>query len=185
MPYDFIKGNARVQQSCKALSIIPTNRRLIVSIQSQTMALLESGEIVRKFTISTSKNPPSCVADSFGTPTGLHTIVEKIGADAPEGMVFKGRVPTGQLFRKVSAEEAARNLITSRILRLRGLEAGKNSGSGCDTYDRYVYIHGTNHEELIGRPASAGCVQLRNAEVIELFDRMDAGDLVWIDQFIP
>lgn len=144
------------------------------------MALLENGKVVREFAISTSKNPPSCVADSYGTPTGLHAIADKIGTGAPEGMVFKGRVPTGQLFGEASAEDAERSLITSRILRLRGLETGKNSGDGCDTYDRYVYIHGTNHEELIGQPASAGCVQMRNREMIELFDRVDEGDLVWI-----
>jgi len=132
------------------------------------------------FDVSTSKNPPSCAADSYGTPGGLHRVADKIGAGAPEGMVFKGRVPTGQLYGEVSAEEAERSLITSRILRLRGLEPGKNSGEGCDSYERYIYIHGTNHEELIGQPASAGCVQLRNREVIGLFNRVDVGDLVWV-----
>lgn len=144
------------------------------------MALFENGSVVRKYPVSTSANPPSCLADSFGTPTGLHAVVEKIGTEAPEGMVFKGRIATGQLFAEVSPEDAARNLITSRILRLRGLEPGKNSGEGCDTYDRYVYIHGTNHEDRIGKPASAGCVQLRNREMIELFDLVETGDLVWI-----
>lgn len=144
------------------------------------MALLENGKVTKVFTISTSKNPPSCIADSYGTPSGLHRIADKIGADAPEGMVFKGRVPTGQLYTEVSPEDAARSLITSRILRMRGLEPGKNCGHGCDTYDRYVYIHGTNKEELIGQPASAGCVQLRNQEMIELFDQIDEGDLIWI-----
>jgi len=162
------------------LSITPTNRQLIVSIEAQQMAVLENGKVVQKYAVSTSKNPPSCMADSYGSPSGLHAIADKIGAEAPEGMVFKGRVATGQHFSEVSAEDAARSLITSRILRLRGLEPGKNSGDGCDTYDRYVYIHGTNHEELIGQPASAGCVQLRNREMIELFDRVDEGDLVWI-----
>tara|TARA_B100001971_G_scaffold215165_1_gene258631 strand:- start:326 stop:763 length:438 start_codon:yes stop_codon:yes gene_type:complete len=144
------------------------------------MVVLENSKLVKEYTVSTSKNPPSCVADSFGTPSGLHTIADKIGADAPEGMVFKGRVATGELYTEVSGEDAARSLITSRILRMRGLEPGKNSGPGCDTYDRYVYIHGTNKEELIGQPASAGCVQLRNREMIELFERVEAGDLVWI-----
>jgi hypothetical protein len=180
MPFDFIKESARVKQSCEDLSITPTNRCLLVSISEQTMVVLENGKPVKEYTVSTSKNPPSCVADSFGTPSGLHAIADKIGADAPEGMVFKGRVATGELFNEVSKEDAARSLITSRILRIRGLEPGKNSGAGCDTYDRYVYIHGTNKEELIGRPASAGCVQLRNREMIELFDLVESGDLVWI-----
>ena len=144
------------------------------------MALIEGGTVTKAYTISTSKNPPSCVADSYGTPTGLHAIADKIGGDAPEGMVFKGRAPTGHHFSEASEEDAARNLITSRILRLRGLEAGKNAGESCDSYDRYVYIHGTNHEARIGQPFSGGCVEMLNAEVIELFNSIDEGDLIWI-----
>jgi hypothetical protein len=180
MPFDLIEESARVKQSCEALSITPTNRCLFVSIKDQTMVLLENGKLVKEYRVSTSKNPPSCVADSYGTPTGLHAIADKIGAEAPEGMVFKGRVATGELFSEVSSEDAARSLITSRILRMQGLEPGRNCGDGCDTYERYVYIHGTNKEELIGQPASAGCVQLRNREMIELFDQVESGDLVWI-----
>jgi lipoprotein-anchoring transpeptidase ErfK/SrfK len=89
-------------------------------------------------------------------------------------------VATGQLYHEVSADEAERNLITSRILRLRGLEPGKNSGTGCDSYDRYIYIHGSNHEERIGQPFSGGCVEMHNRDVIALFDLVDEGDLVWI-----
>lgn len=144
------------------------------------MALLENGKVVEVFDVSTSKNPPSCLADSYGTPRGLHALADKIGADAPEGMVFKGRAATGQLYGEASPEDAERNLITSRILRLRGLEPGTNSGAGCDSYERYIYIHGTNHEDRIGQPFSGGCVEMRNAEVIALFDRIDEGDLVWI-----
>ena len=180
MPFDFLEENARVNQSCAALSITPTPRRLIVSIPNQAMALLESDTVTKVYTISTSKNPPSCVADSYGTPTGLHAIADKIGGDAPEGMVFKGRVSTGQHYSEASEEDTERNLITSRILRLRGLEPGKNSGQGCDSYERYIYIHGTNHEARIGQPFSGGCVEMLNAEVIELFENIDEGDLIWI-----
>ena len=144
------------------------------------MAILEKGEISAVFSISTSKNPPSCLNDSYGTPTGLHAIADKIGAGAPEGTVFKDRVPTGQVYGQVSPEDAERNLITSRILRLRGMEIGKNSGKGCDSYYRYIYIHGSNHEDRIGQPFSSGCVEMFNADVIELFDRVDEGDLIWI-----
>ena len=180
MPYDFIKESGRVKQSCAALSITPTDRLLVVSIEKQEMALLEKGEISAVFTISSSKNPPSFLADSYGTPTGLHAIADKIGAGAPEGTVFKGREPTGQVYSQVSSVDGERNLITSRILRLRGLEIGKNSGEGRDSYDRYIYIHGSNHEDRIGQPFSGGCVEMFNADVIELFDRVDEGDLIWI-----
>ena len=158
-----------------------TDHCLLVSIAEQAMALIALEEIVEIFPVSTSKNSPSCEADSFGTPTGLHCMGEKIGADAAEGMVFKGRVPTGQLYgEEASAEPAVGNLITSRILRLRGLEPGKNSGPGCDSFARYIYIHGTNHEARIGQPFSGGCIEMRNRDVIQLFKHVETGDLVWI-----
>jgi len=144
------------------------------------MALLLGKRVSKTYIISTSLKPSSCVADSNGTPTGLHEIADKIGNGQPEGMVFKGRVPTGKHFSNYEDEEGTRNLITSRILRLRGLEPGHNSGKGCDSYDRYIYIHGTNHEERIGEPFSGGCVEMLNADVIELFGRVESGDLVWV-----
>ena len=94
-------------------------------------------------------------------------------------MVFKGRVPTTH-FSEFPTEEQQKNLITTRIIRIRGLELGHNSGSGCDSYDRYVYIHGTNHEDRIGQPFSGGCIEMRNAEVIELFDTVSENDLLYI-----
>lgn len=180
MPFDFIEENARINQSCATLSILPTDRRLIVSIQTQTMALLENEKVSQIFTISTSRNPPSCKADSYGTPTGLHAIADKIGTGAPEGMVFKGREATGKLFGEFSSEQATTNLITSRILRLRGMEPGLNSGPSCDSYERYIYIHGTNHQARVGQPFSGGCVEMINSDVIKLFSCVKEGDLVWI-----
>lgn len=164
------------------MSIIPTNRCLIVSIAAQQMALFEDDSLIKTYNVSTSCNPPSCTADSYGTPTGLHEIADKIGQNQPEGMVFKGRVPTEKHFSEYPGEEAARNLITSRILRLRGREPGTNAGPGCDSYDRYIYIHGTNHEDRIGQPFSGGCVEMLNADVVEFFERVESGDLVWITE---
>lgn len=153
---------------------------MIVSIPDQSMALVENSSLLEVYTVSTSKNPPSCKAESYGTPTGLHEIADKIGKGQPEGLVFSGRMPTGKHFSLFSGAEAEKNLITSRILRLRGLEPGKNSGPGRDSYDRYIYIHGTNHEDRIGQPFSGGCVEMLNTDVIELFERVESGDLVWI-----
>ncbi|MFO8027610.1 MAG: L,D-transpeptidase [Opitutales bacterium] len=172
--------NERLKERGAGLSTIPADRRLIVSIGDQKMALFQDEKLVGTYTVSTSLKPPSCVADSNGTPTGLHEIADKIGRGESEGMVFKGRVPTGKHYWDYAGGEAARNLITSRILRLRGLEPGHNAGPGCDSYARYIYIHGTNHEDRIGQPFSGGCVEMLNADVIELFDRVESGDLVWI-----
>ena len=159
---------------------MPSRRQLIAHIPTQTLALVEDGEVAAHYPISTSKCPPSCVVDSYGTPDGLHMIAEKIGAEAPSGMVFKGRQPIGHCYQTLEASANAENLITSRILRLAGLDSGKNAGDGVDSFDRYIYIHGTNHEERIGEPFSRGCIEMKNDAVIELFDRVDEGDLVWI-----
>ena len=131
--------------------------------------------------ISTSLRPPSNVRDSLGTPRGLHEIAEKLGAGVPPGIVFKGRVSTGWHFREFDAAAQAKNLITSRILWLRGLEPGVNAGGDVDTYGRYVYIHGTNHEDRLGTPFSGGCIEMNNLEIIALCEEVRAGDHVWIE----
>lgn len=136
--------------------------------------------------ISTSLRPPSNVKDSLGTPRGLHAIAEKHGAGTPPGIVFKGRVSLGKHFAELDAAGQAQNLITTRILWLRGLEPGVNAGRNAagevvDTFDRYVYIHGTNHEERLGRPSSAGCIEMNNLEIIDLYDQVRVGDMVWIE----
>jgi hypothetical protein len=179
MPFDYLKENKRVKQRCKALSIIPTPRLLIVSVKEQELALLHNDQLKYTFSISTSKKPPSCVENSFGTPLGLHALADKIGDGEPEGMVFKGRMPIAH-FSEFSQEEQQRNLITTRIIRLRGLEPGYNSGKGCDSYDRYIYIHGTNHEDRIGKPFSGGCIEMYNREMLDLFNIVEKGDLLSI-----
>lgn len=139
------------------------------------------GALRRSHVISTSRRPPSNVRDSLGTPRGLHEIAERIGAGALPGTVFKGRVNTGQHFRELSDEENEKNLITTRILWLRGLEPGVNAGGNVDTHSRYVYLHGTNHEDRLGTPGSAGCIEMNNLEIIALCDEVRAGDQVWIE----
>ncbi|ADE53903.1 ErfK/YbiS/YcfS/YnhG family protein [Coraliomargarita akajimensis DSM 45221] len=161
------------------MSITPTPRLLIVSIEDQQIALLSEAQVEARFPISTSKKPPSCRENSYGTPTGLHRLADKIGADAPSGMVFKGRQAIKH-FTEFNADEQAQNLITSRIIRIQGLEPGKNAGPGCDSYERYVYLHGTNHEDRIGQPFSGGCVEFLNQDIIQLFDQVETGDLLWI-----
>ncbi len=135
----------------------------------------------KSYAVSTSRRPPANVKDSLGTPRGLHEIAERIGAGAPPGIVFKARATTGRHFSEFSAEEQEKNLITTRILWLRGLEPGVNAGGNVDTHARYIYIHGTNHEDRLGAPASSGCVQMRNLDIIELHDEVRTGDLVWIE----
>jgi hypothetical protein len=163
-------------EKCQNLSISCEGIWLGVRIDKQEMVLVgEEGTILKKWKVSTSKRPPSCEEDSLGTPWGLHKIEEKIGEGEPIGMVFKGRVPTGKTYDQYEGEEAEGNLITTRILRLRGLEEGVNSGGNQDSWYRYIYIHGTNHEDRIGSPASSGCVQLKNTEMLDVFERVPIG----------
>lgn len=176
----------RVNKACARLGIKPADRILHVRISTQTMQFLKHGTLVKSYVISTSRRPPSNVKDSLGTPRGLHTIAERIGAGQPPGMVFKARVPTGRHFRELPAAATEPNLITSRILWLRGLEPGMNAGTNpagaiVDTHARYIYIHGTNHEDQLGTPQSAGCVLMRNVEIVELYDQVRRGDLVLIE----
>jgi hypothetical protein len=169
-------------QRCAALGIKPANQLLAVHSATQTMQFYRGGELVRAIAVSTSLRPPSNAKGSLGTPLGLHAIAEKIGHGQPPGMVFRARVPTGRHFGEFSEEENRENLVTTRILWLRGLEPGVNQGGEADSHDRYIYIHGTNHEERIGTPQSAGCILMRNLDLIELFEEVRAGDHVWIGE---
>jgi hypothetical protein len=171
----------QVSQTCARLGIKPGERLLAVRISTATLQFFRQGELVRSYVISTSKRPPSNIKNSLGTPRGLHEIAERIGAGQPPGMVFKARVPTGRHFHEVLEREPDNdNLITSRILWLRGLEPGINRGGEVDTYERYVYVRGTNHDDRIGEPLSSGCVLMRNLDIVEIYEQVRAGDQVWI-----
>ena len=154
---------------------------MTVSIVQQLLGFYRDDSLVRSYVVSTSRHPPSNTKDSLGTPRGLHHIADKIGAGLPPGTVFKGRINIGKHFNELDEAESAKNLITTRILRLRGSEPGVNVGTNVDSYERYIYIHGTNHEDRLGTPTSSGCVQMNNIAIIELFDEVRTGDLVWIE----
>ena len=117
---------------------------------------------------------------SLGTPWGLHEVCEVIGSGQPEGMVFKGRSPINICYWQCNDKERGQNLITPRILRLVGLEDGLNVGEGIDTFERYVYIHGTNKEDMLGQPASSGCIQVSNKSAVELAERIPTGTHLYI-----
>ncbi|MAH08222.1 MAG: L,D-transpeptidase [Euryarchaeota archaeon] len=162
------------------MSISVSSQRMIVSIKWQKLFLIKADCPPTIYPISTSKNPPSCKEGSFGTPLGLHTVAEKIGAGATRGTVFKGRVPQAYTYENAPPEEREKNLITTRIIRIRGLEAGLNSGKSHDSFERYIYLHGTNHEAQIGQPFSMGCIELKNEDIERLYDRVAIGDLLYI-----
>jgi hypothetical protein len=168
------------KERCATLGCKPSERLIVVSIGKQLLAFYQGGQLVKSYVVSTSLRPPSNVKNSLGTPRGLHEIAEKHGAGAPPGIVFVSRVSTGQHFSELPASEQEKNLVTTRILWLRGLEPGVNAGGDVDTYSRYVYLHGTNQEARLGTPSSAGCVVMGNLDVIELFDQVRVRDQVLI-----
>ena len=147
--------------------------RILVHIPSQTLDLLDdSGALLRRYACSTSKFGPGSEPGSHRTPTGKFRIAEKHGHEAPHGMIFKSRKPTGEMGN--CADES--DHVQTRILWLDGLE-----DENANTKERYIYIHGTNAEHLIGTPASHGCVRLSNQDVIALFDTVPEGTEVVIE----
>lgn len=160
-----------------------SDRRLRVDLGAQTLALIEDGRVVRSFPVSTAAKGAGEREGSEQTPRGRHAVREKIGAGAPPGTVFAGRRATGEICTPGRFEaEPERDWITTRILWLDGLEEGRNRGGDRDSHARTIYIHGTPDESRLGRPASHGCIRMRDSDVAWLFDRVEVGTLVEIEE---
>ncbi len=169
-----------VTERLKGLGLPSAEDCIVVSIDQQKLWHFH-GSDCESYVVSTARAGRGCVQDSLQTPLGLHQVCEKIGEGAAPGMVFKARQPTGKLASAWPTPED--NLITSRILWLDGLEAGLNQGTDAqgrivDTRRRFVYIHGTNQADMLGRPNSHGCVLLSDADVIRLFAQVPVGTKV-------
>jgi len=154
---------------------------LYVDIKSQNMYLLEKGLILMAFRVSSSYYGTGSEVNSLKTPLGKHEVYKKIGKDLPINAILKGRVWNGAIANVITDDiDTDFDHVTSRILWLDGLEIGKNKGPGVDSRSRYIYIHGTAEEGLIGRPASDGCIRMYNTDVIDLFDLVNEKVQVWI-----
>ena len=156
----------------------PAELFLVQSIETQTLFVCEKETVIERYDASTSRFGNGIRENSSRTPLGIHRIKEKIGSGAPVGRIFKERRDTGIDWDQGSTED---NLILTRILRLEGLEEGINRGAGVDSYERCIYIHGTNREDLVGTPLSHGCLALRNLDILRLFEIVKEGTLVYID----
>ncbi len=156
----------------------PQELYLVVSIEAQELFVCAGGAVVERYDCSTSRFGHGNRENSLKTPLGMHRVTEKFGAGAPPGRVFRDREDTGEDW---DHRQNGDNLILTRILRLEGLEQGINKGAGVDSYERYIYIHGTGREDLVGSPLSHGCVCLRNLDVIRLFDTVREGTIVYLD----
>jgi lipoprotein-anchoring transpeptidase ErfK/SrfK len=140
---------------------------IVVSVPDQALALIDNGAVIARFPVSTSKFGVGDHPGSYATPLGSLEIASKIGGSAPLGTVFKSRRPTGEI---LPPNAPGRDPIVTRILWLRGLEKGN-----ARAFQRNIYIHGTPVEQLIGRPASYGCIRMRSRDVARLFGAVNIG----------
>jgi lipoprotein-anchoring transpeptidase ErfK/SrfK len=148
-------------------------KNIHVSIRDQVLTLREDDTPIRSYPVSTSRFGIGTEEGSFKTPIGRFRVAEKIGGDMPAGTIFRSRVP----LKPDDPHPPTDDLVMSRILWLDGLDE-----HNANTRDRFIYIHGTKHETKIGSPDSCGCIRMRNADVVELFDLVDHDTPVIIEE---
>jgi len=157
------------------------DKYMYISLKHQQLFLIEHDSTIKNYPISTSKKGIGNQQDSFQTPHGLHTIKRKIGSDVPCGGILESREFKGEIATIfINKEKAPKDYVTSRILWLEGEESGINKGRKVDSYNRYIYIHGTPEEGYIGQPASHGCIRMKNKDVIELYNIVEEGTPIFI-----
>lgn len=161
-----------------------TSKLVLIDATDQKLILIEHGQEVGRWVISTAAKGLGSKKGSDQTPLGVHRIANKIGAGAPLGTIFKARANSGRIARILTAPGArsGEDNVTTRIMWLDGLEPGLNKGGDVDSKSRYIYIHGTDEEGRLGAPASHGCIRMRNQDVITLFDHVDENTLVYITE---
>ena len=158
------------------------SRLLVVDVERQNAIWFEDSEPRAAWPVSTARAGLGGEENSYRTPPGWHRVHRRIGENAEAGSVFVAREPTGETWQGETRED---DLILSRILTLDGLEDSVNRGPGRDSLQRYIYVHGTNHERLIGRPVSHGCVRMSNDDICTLFEHVREGDFVLIAEPSP
>ena len=173
-----MKMNRRIALLCALPAICAAPVRtfgqtaLIVSVSEQRLAIIEHGQCVAQYPVSTSKFGLGDRPRSYATPLGWLEVASKVGAGAPQGAVFKGRRFTGEVLRP---NARGRDPIVTRILHLRGLQTGN-----ARAFNRGIYIHGTPEERKIGRPASYGCIRMRSRDVVRVFNAAQVGTRIEI-----
>lgn len=158
----------------------PQNPLIIISASEQRLFLIKNNEVTEAHTISTAEAGLGSRSGSNKTPLGVHKIAQKFGKGAKSGTIFKARMNTKRV-AKILTEEGARSNadnVTTRILWLSGMEKGINKGGNVDSHARYIYIHGTDEEGRLGKPASHGCIRMKNQSVIDLFMQVPIGTIV-------
>ncbi len=159
------------------------NGLFLVDESDQRMYWYKDDELVRSYSISTSAKGLGQDAEGETTPSGAHRISTKIGRNAPRGTIFEKLANTGKIAKIYTKPEYSQTaLVLTRIMRLDGLEPGKNKGGRVDTFNRMIYFHGTNKEGNLGKKASHGCIRMKNDEIMDLFNRVSVDTLVYIQK---
>ena len=174
----------KVHEHITSLGVQPTEHILMVDTKKQTLAVLHDGSIKKTYTISTSKRGIGQIINTFQTPQGLHRINEKIGHGTPHYSIFHRRQFIGT-WRPQPRNQHRKDYVSTRILRLEGLQPGLNKGRDklgriIDSETRAIYIHGTTMEWKLGAPSTKGCVHMSAEDVVKLFESVPTGTLVWI-----
>ena len=147
------------------------SKRIVVNLDNQSLELFDDGILLKEFPVSTGAMGIGEKNGSFQTPRGKHLIRARIGDGMPENTVFVRRRATGETWTPELHEQfPGRDWMLTRILWLSGCEPGFNRLGNVDTMRRYIYIHGTHDLAEMGQPGSHGCIRMRNADVIDLFD---------------
>lgn len=156
---------------------------IFVNISRQKLYLVKEENILKSYSVSTSKFEIGSQVGSNKTPQGVHRIAEKIGDGVKIGTIIKQGIITRRLAEiHTDSTDVNEDLVTTRLLWLQGLEKGLNKGKGVDSFQRRIYIHGTPEEGLIGKPASHGCIRMKNKDIVELFHLVSKGTLVDIQK---
>jgi hypothetical protein len=145
---------------------------IYVGIKRQQLYYIENWKVVESYTVSTSRKGAGFEKDSEKTPWGLHCISYLVGKDVPHAGILQGAHFSGKIAKiETRPVSTGKDEVTSRAMRLDGMEPGLNKGGVNDSYSRDIYIHGTTEEGLIGKPSSHGCVRMRNDDIIALFNK--------------
>ena len=154
---------------------------IYIATRQQRLYLIADSTVVSSYPISTATNGTGTRVSSKKTPTGLHRIRVKAGDNVPMGGILKDRVYYGEIAPIITEPiNIESDDITTRVLWLEGLEPGVNRGGNRDTFNRQIYIHGTPEEGLIGKPASHGCIRMKNTDILQLYNLTSEGTVVII-----
>ncbi len=186
----FANGSEEKEKKAKDViqehfSMLSEGKLIFVDVNTQLMHVMMDNEVLQTFTISSSKYGEGEVPNSMKTPLGIHFIGKKVGGGAKLNTIFKSRSNTGRQAVPNSDKFRDKDLITTRILWLEGGEERNSLGSK-SSMRRYIYIHGTPDEDLLGKPASHGCIRMRNIDVYALYEFAEEGTpvIIWKDGYL-